>query len=616
MMTYKNRLTKRIISFIQMTLLCISSAIPISCNEDMEQMLKEDYPDSGTSYETGRVLLIVVDGAGGKAVQQTYNARQLPNIQAMLPSSQYTFQGLSDSKVDMDNFTNDRGWANLLTGTTKHGVGEGEIGDETSIESLTASSFLTLLKKKDQSLHTSLYASSTAFYTAFSDGVDKVENRANDEAVKESVVEELASTDEMPSDVIVAQFNGVEQAGKEYGFYVDKEGETVATSQVVSAITKVDGYIGQIMETLKSRKNFKTENWLVIVTSNYGGEPENVLPASYYYDYMNRNTFTLMYNSRFSTKLLLKPSSETLNYKFFSPIFAIDNYTDYAQIEDPNLFDMDWTDEGSDGYTIQFMLRITTTAENNGQVFLSKAPDSKGQNGWVIVSDWMWFKVILNGQVIWSKQDRSHKFNDGRWHTGTFVFDRKNNIFKMFFDGLSYLNGGANQVILNNKIPSCTDYSLTIGKIARSVTDTRAPFHITNIQFYNTVLPDEFIAKNHGRTRLEELRNDYWDNLIGYWPNDREEDFEEEVIKNYAQGADQDNLNDPTHFHFSDRVVWGTGESYEVNIFPTPDATFYTAVFNTVDVSYQIFQWLGITVDENWKLEGNGWPLNYSAMDK
>lgn len=58
---------------------------------------------------------------------------------------------------------------------------------------------------------------------------------------------------------------------------------------------------------------------------------------------------------------------------------------------------------------------------------------------------------------------------------------------------------------------------------------------MTNLQFYDVALPEEFIEKNHGVTKLEEVKNEYWDHLIGYWPCDREEDLENPILKNVSQ---------------------------------------------------------------------------------
>lgn len=44
-------------------MLCLFAVFAFSCNEEMERLLTDDYPESGTEYTTGHVLMVVIDGA-------------------------------------------------------------------------------------------------------------------------------------------------------------------------------------------------------------------------------------------------------------------------------------------------------------------------------------------------------------------------------------------------------------------------------------------------------------------------------------------------------------------------------------------------------------------------
>ena len=46
-------------------MLCLFAVFAFSCNEEMERLLTDDYPESGTEYTTGHVLMVVIDGASG-----------------------------------------------------------------------------------------------------------------------------------------------------------------------------------------------------------------------------------------------------------------------------------------------------------------------------------------------------------------------------------------------------------------------------------------------------------------------------------------------------------------------------------------------------------------------
>ena len=51
-------------------MLCLFAVFAFSCNEEMERLLTDDYPESGTEYTTGHVLMVVIDGASGIAVMR------------------------------------------------------------------------------------------------------------------------------------------------------------------------------------------------------------------------------------------------------------------------------------------------------------------------------------------------------------------------------------------------------------------------------------------------------------------------------------------------------------------------------------------------------------------
>src|SRR5699024_1293732 len=72
---------------------------------------------------------------------------------------------------------------------------------------------------------------------------------ANDEQVKDSTIKELKEGD---ADLMLVNFNEVNKAGLQYGFSADQQGYK-------DAVLKVDGYIGELMETLKSRPEYENE---------------------------------------------------------------------------------------------------------------------------------------------------------------------------------------------------------------------------------------------------------------------------------------------------------------------------------------------------------------------
>lgn len=152
---------------IKNIMLCLFAVFAFSCNEEMERLLTDDYPESGTEYTTGHVLMVVIDGASGIAVNEAYNTRKAPVIRSMTDKSLFTFYGLADNE---EGVSKERGWANLLTGTTKNGLDVNQ-----GIDELETPSFLQRLKEADENLKVSFYSSDTEFFGAFGSVADTKE---------------------------------------------------------------------------------------------------------------------------------------------------------------------------------------------------------------------------------------------------------------------------------------------------------------------------------------------------------------------------------------------------------------------------------------------------------
>lgn len=68
----------------------------VSCDGTMEDSLRYNYPASGSNYDSGHVLLVVMDGAAGRSVQSARNADKTPNLKTMIAHAMYTDYGLAD----------------------------------------------------------------------------------------------------------------------------------------------------------------------------------------------------------------------------------------------------------------------------------------------------------------------------------------------------------------------------------------------------------------------------------------------------------------------------------------------------------------------------------------
>jgi hypothetical protein len=577
-----------------------------SCNEKFDNVLTEDYGESGTDYQQGKVLLIMVDGAAGKAVQQAVNTAQAPRIRTLIDNSMYTFEGLADSRVNLPHITNDRGWANLLTGITTHGVGN--TTDE--LEDLTAPTFLSLLKSSSKNVTSSLFSPNESIVTVLDKDVDDKNLLANDQAVTSKVVDQITNTSGDISDILIAQLEGVQKSGNVEGFY-DEAG--AFKSNIITAIHKVDSQIGTMVDALKARPNFAKENWLVIITSNYGGVYTGDRAEGTFYDNPERNTFTLLYSPRLESNLL-QPNAGEIKYNYFSPWYSGIGATDRAVVRDGSLFNMGARSTDTKSYTIQFMIYDTWPNSGDGHTILSKRPRLNNGPGWNIRMGVGGGNVMVSfeGSSGWGGDDWYQIRKNNPWRVYTYVYKECGDIDSLisYRDGIEWRK----ERIWNDEMT--TDAPLTIGKIEGSNVGNQGHFFVNNVQFYDVALPPDYLAANYCKTGLDKINGfEYWDNLIGYWPNDREEDYGGGILPDYSKyGSVYNGENAGRSDMVLTNPVWETGNMLDPNVCPNPHAAFFREVFNTVDVSFQIMAWLGVSVDRQWELEGMGWPLRYRVM--
>lgn len=595
--------------FSKVLFMLIALFIMVSCNESLERLTTDGYPESGVQTSTGKVLCIIVDGASGAAINKAYTTQKAPNIRVMRDNAVFTFDGLADSRhKDMPTFTNDRGWANLMTGVTTHGIGleQNTSGELKTIEDLEASSFLSRIKQLDANRVISLYAANDSFYKAFTKDADISQVLDADTKVKDAVIAEISSESRTPSDLIITQFSGVQQAGVTHGFY---ESDDSPTEAVVEAIKDVDTYIGEIKAALESRPNYKKENWLIVVTSTYGGIYTETVDAETYYEDPRLNTFTMIYNYRLVSNVITKPGPGELKYIYYTPKYIGKEPSSFAQLSDPSLFDI----EPNQSYTIQFMF-YSPSKYISWEAFLSKTDRHEGRNGWSVRGDWGRIIFIIGGKWVWTSQQSDDPYigTDGKWHTVTMVFNRETQRFLAYIDGNYSTHRDQQDWTMYDDL-TCPTFPLRIGYKDGTPHNDRTDFNITNLQIYDVALPAEFISKNHGLTDLEVVKNEYWDNLIGYWPCDRLDDMGLKVLKDYSQYAVSH--NGQSDFVFTKKPIWGMGSSVEENLSPLPNDSYYQRVVNSVDIPFQTMQWLGLSVS-GWDFEGTGKKIEYTFMNE
>lgn len=305
-----------------------------------------------------------------------------------------------------------------------------------------------------------------------------------------------------------------------------------------------------------------------------------------------------------------------LEYKYFALRYNGTGETECATVNDPTLFDFQWDTKEKDttkitNYSVQFMYYDASgNTSNKSSSLVCKATRSQpGTNeGWSIYRRYGTAVCRNTGSVVYSLEDGTDRLNDKVWHVFTLVWDLRKKEFRYYLDG-NFENHGHKVTKLSKNPGTAPLAPLTIGQVNNSNKSKNTPFFITNLQVYDVALPEEWIARNYKKTYIdrEGAKFKYWQPLIGYWPMDREEDYGLPVLRDYSQyGSVQGGQNAGRSDMTIKNATWATGHSAEPNISPLIDASYYQRVLNTIDITYQSLQWLGITPSADWQLEGIG----------
>ncbi|QNA45723.1 DUF4983 domain-containing protein [Lacibacter sediminis] len=565
--------------------------IAASCNKSFPNPLEANAGTGNSATVINpKTLVIVVDGAVGTQVQVS----NPPVLNSLVDYSIFSWDALSD--YDNVNVTNTLGWSNLFTGVkvNKHNVTGADFGGNRFAD---YPSLFTRLKQQRPGMRTTAFFSSNNIAAELAADATKTESfNENDAAVKEAVKAELTSQN---PGLVLAQFHDVDKAGAASSY-------TVGSTGYKNAILQTDAYIGEILTALRSRPSFKTENWMVIITSNKGSNTiYNPAGSWSAFEDTRHNTFFFCFNPRFNSKSLTRPGA-LIPYTGTAPLYsgAVAQNRRAKVLGGGTAFDIGSTGE----MTVSCKVKIPVGNYYYPPILSKRASFTGGVVGWVFFLEANYWMVNFGQTSLGNRQIRGHVIADGQWHTLTVVIRNEGaarNVYT-YTDGVLYNTGisAATRDItsygnLNSPQP------LTVGNLPPDNVTGLANYSLTDIKYFNVALPDSYIANTYCTTSIEPS-NQYYNNLVGFWPG-----FPV--------------INDNGVFKMRDLSPFGrdfTLESYSpgsfndlnANVCPPVSEPVYKTVPNSVDVTVQIYAWFGITVPASWGLDGKNWIPTYSDV--
>ncbi|TCC99489.1 LamG-like jellyroll fold domain-containing protein [Pedobacter hiemivivus] len=573
---------------------CITLGLLGSCQDKFKRLLPEkDYVDApNVNAGAQKVLYVIVDGARGLSVKDA----PAPNIKALTQKATYSWTSLSD-----ELYNDASSWADMLTGVgkDKHGVyNETLIGSNLS----KYPTIITRIKSARPETRISSFSASDVFKEKLATGADVRQSFSTDAAVKSAVVTELSQQE---VGIVIAEFGGVNVAGKTYGY-------DLSFPEYKTAITSFDSYVGEMVAALKARPTYNAENWLIVVTSSRGGAFDIVPADGTVFSNAQINTFTIFSSPKYNLKYIDKPYTGNRYDGTFLKFGGIQDDAISARVADPVANDQIFNFGDTAQFTIELKVKKInrgTTAQPNYDysypAILSKRASNTDNSsiGWTISLDGKSWAINFGKPSAANFSVRGRDINDGNWHTLGVVVENRDlkRYIKTFTDGVfngeSMLPDGWGPIDL----PVGTDLPnlLTLGYIPGRI-NTGQTFNgfISDVRIWRKALTNEILTRFACDTYVLKSHPNF-KSLAGYWP-----------CTESAGNQLHDNSGTLAHFSVekgNDPIInplWVFNSSL---ICPVSATNLASTVPASRDAATQILSWMSILPKETWKLDGRVW---------
>ncbi len=216
---------------------------------------------------TKHVLAIGIDGLRTDAL----DAANTPNIDALKKNGSFSNQcKILGSRYQKNDTISGPGWTSYLTGVwaDKHGVHDNEFGGRRINR---YPHMFNLLKQQYPDYRTASFIDwfpidkyivskadvRVGFEAHGSDGYTVFDKDIADRAVKVLAEQDVRAT--------MVYFGATDENGHRFGFHP-------SVPQYMKAIETVDQHVGRLMKAIASRSDYEREDWLVVISSDHGGE--------------------------------------------------------------------------------------------------------------------------------------------------------------------------------------------------------------------------------------------------------------------------------------------------------------------------------------------------------
>ena len=499
--------------------------------------------------DTRKVLFIGIDGCRWDAMQ----AANAPNLDNLLNNSVYSSNGLTEYQT-----WSGTGWSNMLTGVwhTKHGVNNNAF---TAPNFDTYPDLLSRIETYNPALNTFSVVHWAPLNTQIVQAADQEITMTTDLDVKDAAVELLTTNN---PDVLFVAFDDVDHAGHGYGF-------SPQVPEYIESIEITDVYIGELMTALQNRSNYANEDWLVIVTTDHGGN----LAGHGGGTLEERSIFNIFHNDNFTTQEISRETfvnPTTFNEAQFPA-------GTFAQPLDQSLFEFGTNQD----FTIEFWIKAESYTGDPS--FISNKNWNSGLNtGFVISANSGQFWKMNIGDGTNRIDIQGGFLAPSEWHHLAVSFDR-DGLVTAYEDGvlvgfenmqnIGNLNSGLPFVINQD---GTTTYGLDFAGSYR------------DIRVWNAALSGDAISQWAALPVNASHPN--FNNLIANW---KCEDGSGNTLIDSSPNSNNASVTGSLNWN-----------NEHIHIFTVYD---YSLTTRQPDNAVTALDWMCVPIEESWALDGKSW---------
>lgn len=505
-------------TLISIMLLCLISILTACTQYDTPEPIA-----GGTENATEEklavkryVLWINIDGARGSVVKELAESGQLPNIASMLPNAKYSWTGLSDMREKTNASDTPKNedaitWASMLTGVSSaiHMVKDDSYSPDFVISGNGVnqkvnyySSLVQVVGNATPNVRISVI-SPYSHLNRYLGEAHTVVTTSSDNETFTSLEKQLSENENR---LFIVGCSSVDHAGQSGGY-------SSANQAYTAALKDIDERIGVLLDIIKNHENHYYEDWLVVISSNHGGND-----AGEYTGVADeqRDIFGIFYYPYYSQQEM---KGEKLN----AILFSKDNY---AEIRDSTAY---YSAGHFDNFSFDFTIKMVpkedgTFGGNNWDRILGKT-----SGNWAAFRQRSTVKIYCQSSTGGIEQGLTI-CNDALWHSIYMglgdMTDYANRDYVFNFDGGTQALQGETSCIGAPKDST----NITIGGSSMPTSFYSSTFRIWKKRHSSEIIQE--IAKHASIENGNSLHGD----LIGEWIMSPEYIVNDSTISNTIEG--------------------------------------------------------------------------------